>query len=187
MAGIRRRDLLAAAGSTAVAWPLAVRAQQPVMPVIGFLSTCSSDESAYLTAAFRRGLAETGHIEGKNLAVEYRWAEGQYGRLPVLAAELVHQPVAVLSAVGGDASALAAKSASSTIPIVFALGTDPVKLGLVTTYNRPGGNLTGVKVLTNTLEPKRLGFLRELVPGVQSLGVLLNPNNPPGRAAVERH
>ena len=100
---------------------------------------------------------------------------------------MVHQPVAVLSAVGGDASALAAKSASSTIPIVFALGTDPVKLGLVTTYNRPGGNLTGVKVLTNTLEPKRLGFLRELVPGVQSLGVLLNPNNPPGRAAVERH
>ena len=130
-----------------MAWPLAVRAQQPVMPVIGFLSTCSSDESAYLTAAFRRGLAETGHIEGKNLAVEYRWAEGQYGRLPVLAAELVHQPVAVLSAVGGDASALAAKSASSTDP------------HCIRARNRPGQVRAGDDVQPPGRQPnRRQGF-----------------------------
>jgi putative ABC transport system substrate-binding protein len=148
------------------------------MPVIGFLSTRIANESAHLVAAFRRGLAENGYVEGQNVAVEYRWALGQYDRLPVLATELVRRPVAVLASVGGDPAAQAAKAATATIPIVFEIGTDPIKLGLVTSYNRPGGNATGINILTSALEAKRLGLLRELVPQAAALGVLLNPNWP---------
>ena len=176
---IRRREFITLLGGAAAAWPLVARAQQPGMPVIGFLSTRASYESEYLTAAFRRGLAENGYVDGQNLILEYRWAEGQYDRLPALASELVRRSVAVLFAAGGDATALAARAATSTIPIICIVGSDPVKLGLVASYNRPGGNITGMSILTSSLEPKRLGLLRELVPQATTLGVMLNPNNPP--------
>src|SRR5262245_16001067 len=175
---IGRREILCTLASAAVAWPLAARAQQPAMPVIGFLSTRMPNESAHLVAAFRRGLAENGYVEGQNVAVEYRWALGQYDRLPALATELVRRPVAVLASVGGDPAAQSAKAATATIPIVFEIGTDPIKLGLVTSYSQPGGNATGINILTSALEAKRLGLLRELVPQATALGVLLNPNWP---------
>jgi putative ABC transport system substrate-binding protein len=146
--------------------------------VVGFISARSPDESAHLVAAFRRGLTESGLVEGQTMAVEYRWAHGHYERLPAFAAELVQRPVAVLVATGGEPAALAVKAATATIPIVFAIGGDPVKLGLVASYNRPGGNATGISGLTTTLEAKRLGLLRELVPQAGTVGVLLNPNSP---------
>jgi putative ABC transport system substrate-binding protein len=176
---MRRREFITLLGSAAAAWSLSARAQQPTMPVIGFLSTRSPDESAYLTAAFHRGLAENGYTDGRNLTIDYRWAEGQYDRLPALAQELVSRPVAVLVATGGDATAVAAKRTTSKIPIVFVMGSDPVELGLVASHNRPGGNVSGISILTNMLEPKRLGLLREVVPRAMTVGVLLNPNNPP--------
>ena len=145
------------------------------MPVIGFMSTRSPWRSAHLLAAFRQGLGETGFIEGQNVAIEFRWAQGQYQRMSALAADLVSRRVAVFTAVGGEASALAAKKATSTIPIVF-VSTDPVKGGLVESYNRPGGNATGSFLPTTELEPKRLGLLHELVPGVPLIGALLNSN-----------
>ena len=172
----RRAFILALGG--AAAWPLAARAQQPAMPVIGFMSSRSPEDSAHLVAAFRRGLGEGGFVEGQNVAIEFRWARGQYERLPALAAELVSSRVAVLVAVGGDPSPIAAKQATSTIPIVFGIGDDPVKIGLVDSWNRPGGNVTGVTLMTALMEPKRLGLLRELVPGVALIGVLLNPAFP---------
>jgi len=159
----------------AVAWPLAARAQQPVMPVIGFMSAISPEVSIDLLEAFRRGLKEGGFAEGQNVAIDFRWARGQYDRLPAMAADLVNRRVNVIVAVGGDPSPLAAKRATSTIPIVFGMGSDPVNSGLVESFNRPGGNVTGVTLLTNLMEPKRLGLLRELVPGVSLIGVLLNP------------
>src|SRR5262247_2437891 len=141
---MRRRKFIALLGSATVAWPLAARAQRPAMPVIGFMSSRSPEESAHLVAAFRRGLGEGGFFESQNVALEFRWARGQYDRLPALATELVNRGIAVLVAVGGDPSSVAAKQATSTIPIVFGIGGDPVKAGLVESFNRPGGNVTGV-------------------------------------------
>jgi len=175
---MRRRDLIAMLGGAVVAWPLAARAQQKAMPVIGFLSSRSPDESASVVAAFRRGLAETGYVEGQNLTVESRWAEGRYDRLPRLAVDLVDRHVAVIVAVGGEPSALAAKAATAKIPIVFAIGGDPVKLGLVTTLARPGGNVTGVTLLFSGLGGKRLEMIREVLPAVTVIALLINPSNP---------
>jgi putative ABC transport system substrate-binding protein len=174
---MKRREFILALGGAAAAWPFAALAQQPSMPVIGFLSGRSPEDSGYLVTAFQQGLADDGFVDGKNIAIEYRWASGDYGRLPKLAAELVSRPVAVLVGVGGDASARAAKAATSTIPIVFGMGGDPVGAGLVASLNRPGGNVTGVTLLTNQMEAKRLGLLHELV-GSVPVGVLLNPQFP---------
>jgi putative ABC transport system substrate-binding protein len=175
---MKRREFITLLGGAA-AWPLAARAQQPAMPVIGFMSARSPEDSAHLVAAFRRGLGESGFIEGQNVAIEFRWAHGQYDRLPALADELVRRQVNVLVAVGGEPSPLAAKRATSTIPIVFGVGSDPVSIGLVESFSRPGGNVTGVTLMTALMEPKRLGLLRELVPAAPLVGVLLNPVFPP--------
>jgi putative tryptophan/tyrosine transport system substrate-binding protein len=173
-----RRQFIVLLGGAAAAWPLTARAQQPAMPVVGFVNTRSADVSAHLIAAFNRGLAENGYLEGQTVRIEYRWANGQYARLPALATELASQRVAVLVATGGEPAAMAAKAASSSIPIVFAIGGDPVKLGLVASYNRPGGNATGINILTNELAGKRLGLLYELTPKVTSIGFLINPTMP---------
>ncbi len=165
-----------AAAALSASWPRVARAQQPAMPVIGFLHARGPDDSAHMVAAFRRGLTEAGYIERESLAIEYRWALGQYDRLPAMAAELVRRPVALLFG-GADPAALAAKAATSTIPIVFSIGGDPVKLGLVASFSRPGTNATGISILSPTLEAKRLGLLRELVPQ-GTIAVLLNPNFP---------
>jgi putative tryptophan/tyrosine transport system substrate-binding protein len=171
---MNRRTLIGLLGGAA-AWPLAVRAQQPAMPVIGFMSGRSPEDSAPLLAAFRQGLSEAGFVEGENVAIEFRWARGDYDRLPALAAELVGRRVAVLAALGGEASSAAAKQATSTIPTVFGMGGDPIKAGLVDSFNRPGRNATGFTILSTQLEPKRLGLLRELVPGAPLIGALLGP------------
>jgi putative tryptophan/tyrosine transport system substrate-binding protein len=171
---IGRRELLAALGGAAVAWPFAARAQHPV-PVLGFLSGRSPYESKTVVGSFGQGLAETGYFESKNVIIEYRWAEGRYDRLPGLAAELVSRHVAVIAAVGGPNSGQAAKAATTTIPIVFISGTDPVKEGLVASLNKPGGNATGVSPLLPAMEAKRLGLLREIIPNAALVAVLLNP------------
>jgi putative ABC transport system substrate-binding protein len=170
---MRRREFIAALGSAA-AWPLAVRAQQPGMPVIGFLSPQSADDTKNFTVAFLRSLKETGYVESQNVAVEYRWAENQFDRLPALAADLVRRRVAVIVAPGA-AAALAAKAATTIIPIVFVVGGDPVALGLVASLNRPGANLTGGAVLTTEVSPKQLQLLRELIPDAALFGVLVDP------------
>jgi putative ABC transport system substrate-binding protein len=175
---MNRREFITLLGGAAAAWPLAARAQHAAMPVIGFMSARSAEESAHLLEAFHRGLKEGGFVKGQNVAIEFRWAQGDYARLPALAADLVSRRVNVITAVGGDPSPLAAKRATSTIPIVFGIGGDPVSAGLVESFNRPGGNATGFIVLTNVMEPKRLGLLRELAPGVPLVGVLVNPNFP---------
>jgi putative ABC transport system substrate-binding protein len=158
-----------------------VGAQQAALPVVGFLSTRSPDDSTSVVAAFRQGLAETGYTEGQNVAIEYRWAQGQFDRLPALATELVRRPVAVLAAVGGNQSGRAAKAATTSIPIIFGTGEDPVHEGLVDSLNRPGGNITGATFFTALLGAKRLGLLRELVPGADVIALLVNPNTSQGQ------
>jgi len=174
---MRRRDFIAALGGAAATWPLAARAQQQPLPVIGFLAGGSPDAYSRLTAAFLQGLKETGYVERQNVAIEYRWAEDHYDRLPALAADLVHREVAVI-ATFDTASSLAAKAATATIPIVFSMGADPVKIGLVNNLARPGGNITGMSHLINALSSKRLSLLRELVPTARTFGLLVDPTNP---------
>ncbi len=174
---MRRRDFLTLAGGAVVAWPLTARAQQPAMPTIGFLNS-ASDASGQAVAEFHRGLAEAGYAEGRNVSVEYRWAEGRYDRLPAMAADLVRRQAAVIVTTGGIPSALAAKAATTAIPIVFTIGADPVEVGLVASLSRPGGNITGVSILNVELAPKRLELLHELLPAATDMALLVNPTNP---------
>jgi putative tryptophan/tyrosine transport system substrate-binding protein len=175
---MKRREFIVLIGG-ATAWPFAAAAQQQAVPVIGFMSGRSPEDSAHLVSAFRQGLAEAGFVEGQNVTIEFRWAHGDYDRLPALAADLVSRKIAVLVGVGGDVSAVAATKATKTIPVVFGMGGDPVKAGMVASFNRPGGNTTGYTLWTSEMESKRLGLLRELVPGVRLIGVLVNPQFPP--------
>jgi putative tryptophan/tyrosine transport system substrate-binding protein len=171
---VKRRAFITLLGGAAAAWPFAARAQQAAMPVIGFLHT-RSQEAYPSYAAFLKGIEQTGFVEGQSVRIEYRWAAGQYDRLPAMAADLVRRQVNVLVAGGGEPSPRAAKAATSTIPILFVIGSDPVKAGLVESYRRPGGNITGVNILTDLLEAKRLGLLHDLVPEAATVGFLWNP------------
>ena len=173
--GVGRREFIAALGGASVAWPLVARSQQPALPVVGFLGTRASGDDSYLLAAFRQGLQEAGYIEGQNVAIEYRFAENQYDRLPALATELVGRQVAVIAANGRAAQA--AKAVTATIPIVFVAGFDPVEVGLVGSLNKPGGNITGVSILDVELGSKRLELLHELVPTATKIAVLVNPTD----------
>jgi putative ABC transport system substrate-binding protein len=177
---MQRREFIRIVGAAA-AWPLAARAQQSVTPVIGFLSTRSAEDSAPLVRAFGKGLEEAGFSDGKNVSVEYRFADGKLDRLSGLAADLVRRPVAVLVSSGGSNSAVAAKAATSAIPIVFVIGGDPVRLGLAASLSHPGGNATGMTIISADLAPKRLGLLRELLPNARVFAALTNPNTPEGR------
>jgi ABC-type uncharacterized transport system substrate-binding protein len=173
---MRRREFVKAVAGLAAWWPLSARAQQPAMPVIGFLSSASPKAYQHFVVAFKAGLAEVGYVDGKNVSIDYLWADDRYDRLPVLAAELVRRQVSVIVASGGPVPARAAKAATSTIPIVFTALSDPVKLGLVASFNKPGSNVTGVAALTSELDAKRLEILRELVPNAETIGVLVDSN-----------
>ena len=175
---MKRRDFIAGLAGAA-AWPIGAPGQQTAMPIIGFLSSLAPEGAVPLVAAFRGGLSASGYVEGKNVAIEYRWARGDYDRLPVLARELVATRAAVLATTGGEPAAIAARAASSNVPVVFMVGGDPVKLGLVASYNHPGSNATGINLLTEAMEPKRLGILRELLPQAPMIAVLVNPKFPP--------
>jgi putative ABC transport system substrate-binding protein len=174
---IHRRDLITLVGGAA-AWPVAARAQQAAVPVVGFLNGASATSFAPMVAGFRRGLGEVGYIEGQNLAIEFRWSENQPDRLPALAANLVGKHVSAIAATGGLRAVLAAKAATAGIPIIFTSGSDPVRLGIIASFNQPGGNLTGVNMLITEIEAKRLGLLHQLLPAVARVAVMVDPNNP---------
>jgi putative tryptophan/tyrosine transport system substrate-binding protein len=174
---MNRREVITLVGGAAAAWPIAATAQQSAIPIVGFLNSSSSRDLDYRVTALRRGLGEVGYIEGQNVTIEYRWAEGHYDRLPSLAADLVRRQVSVI-AVTSTPGAMAAKAASAVIPIVFAIGADPIKFGLVASLNRPGGNVTGVSFLINILVAKQLEVLHEALPRAPILGFLVNPTNP---------
>jgi putative ABC transport system substrate-binding protein len=186
---VKRREFITLLGGSVTAWPLAARAQQPAMPVIGFLSSLAPSDLNLVVPAFREGLNETGFVEGRNVAIEYRWAEGDYQRLPSLSGDLVRRKVAVIAAISGTPAALAAKATTTTIPIVFAIGGDPIAPGLVPDLSRPGGNITGVSFYGTALVTKRLDLARELIAKERTIGMLVNPDNPPsvaeGRAVQE--
>src|SRR6516164_759223 len=181
---MRRREFIAFVGCTAAAWPLTALAQQPI-PVVGFLHPGLPEQLAQQLAAFRQGLNEIGFVEGRNVAIEFHWAEGQYARLPTLAADFVRRPVTVIVAAGGSPTALVVKAATTTIPTVILSGADPVKLGLVASMNRPGGNITGVSQNILSLEPKRVELLCEMLPTATTVGVLVNPTNPNAETVVK--
>jgi putative ABC transport system substrate-binding protein len=181
---MRRRELITLLGGAAT-WPLVARAQQAAIPVVGFMSGRSPEDSARVASVFRQGLADAGFIEGQTVNIEYRWANGDSDKLPALAADLVNRKVAVLVGVGGDVSAAVAAKATKTIPVVFGMGGDPVKAGLVASFNRPGGNVTGFTLWTNEIASKRLGLLRQLAPGVPLIGILVNPIRPSEQELLE--
>jgi ABC-type uncharacterized transport system substrate-binding protein len=181
---MKRREFITLIGGAAAAWPLAARAEQPAMPVIGFLHPSSPEPFGHIINGFRRGLSDAGFIEGQNVAIESRWARGEYDRLPALAAELIQRRAQVILAGGGEVGALAAKAATSTIPILIITSSDPVKSGLVASFNRPGGNITGLMTATSILEAKKFGLLCEMVPNARVVAMLINPNYPPHAADV---
>jgi putative ABC transport system substrate-binding protein len=181
---MRRREFITLLGGAPV-WPIGARAQQPSVPMIGVLGGATPDAYRPFVAAFRQGLSGGGHLEGENLAIEYRWAANQYEKLPALAADLVRRQVRVIATIGGTPVALAAKAATATIPMVFVIGSDPVKLGLVASFNRPDGNVTGVSQFASALVPKRLELIRELLPTVATIAVLINPTNPNAESVMK--
>ena len=178
---MQRREFITLLGGAAAAWPVTARAQQPAMPAIGFLSSRSANDSARAVDAFRQGLSENGYVEGRNAEIEFRWADGRFDRLPALASDLVQRSVAVLVAVGGAQTATIAKATTTTIPIIFGIGEDPVKEGLVPNLNRPGGNMTGATFSTALLGAKRLGILRDLVPSAKVIALLVNQSSSQGQ------